>query len=115
MPDGAGSHLTPSAFYGAATVHHRRGPKKGEFKRTGHGWYRARQAVNRDDLHFHDLRHSSLTNAAVAGAIIAELMALAGHSAPGAAMRYQHAASDRMQELAYCLSELASPTSPTTP
>ena len=113
FPDGAGAHLTPSAFYGAATVYHRRGPKKGEIKRTGHGWYRARQAANRDDLHFHDLRHTGLTNAAVAGATLAELMALAGHSTPGAAMRYQHAASDRMQELAARLSELADPTSAT--
>jgi integrase len=111
FPDSAGAHLTPSAFYGTATVYHRRGPKKGEIKRTGHGWYRARQAANRDDLHFHDLRHTGLTNAAVAGATIAELIALAGHSTPGAAMRYQHAANDRMQDLAPRLSELAVSTS----
>lgn len=113
FPDSSGAHLTPSAFYGAATVYHRRGPKKGQVKRTGHGWYRARQAADRDDLHFHDLRHTGLTNAAVAGATIAELMALAGHSTPAAAMRYQHAASDRMQALAARLSELAEPTSKT--
>jgi hypothetical protein len=38
---------------------------------------------------------------------MAGLMALAGHSIPGAAMRYQHAARDRMQDLAKRLSEIA--------
>lgn len=52
-------------------------------------------------------RAYGLANAAVAGATIAELMALAGHSTPAAAMRYQHAARDRMQDLAKRLSKMA--------
>lgn len=57
FPDNSGAHLTPSAFYGAATAYHQQGPKKGAVKRTGHGWYRARHTDGPDDLHFHDSRH----------------------------------------------------------
>lgn len=101
---GAGEHhLTSSTFYGREALLN----KDKSIKRKGHGWYEARRLAGRSDLHFHDLRHTGLTNAAVAGATIAELMALAGHSTPGAAMRYQHAAQDRMQDLAARLSAIA--------
>ncbi|MDP9101929.1 MAG: site-specific integrase [Actinomycetota bacterium] len=43
----------------------------------------------------HDLRHAGLTIAAQSGATLKELMALAGHSSPRAALIYQHAASSR--------------------
>ena len=65
------------------------------------------------DLHFPDLRHTGLTNAAVAGATMAELMALAGYSTPGAAMRYQRAAADRLQDLAKRLSAITQSESDT--
>ena len=104
FPSRDGEQLAPSTFYGDAPVIDKR---TGKVKRKGHGWYAARHAAGRKDLRFHDLRHTGLTNAAVAGATLAELMALAGHSTPGAAMRYQHAAQDRMQELAKKLSEMA--------
>lgn len=104
FPGKEGHHLSPSSFYGNAAVID---PKSGKVKRKGHGWYAARQAAGRDDLRLHDLRHTGLTNAAVAGATIAELMALAGHSTPQAALRYQHAAQDRMQDLAAKLSAMA--------
>jgi integrase len=58
-------------------------------------FYRAREAAGRPDLRWHDLRHSALTLAAQTGATLADLMARAGHSTAGAAMRYQHAAQDR--------------------
>lgn len=103
FPGAGESHLTSSTFYGRESTLN----KDKSIKRKGHGWYEARRLAGRADLHFHDLRHTGLTNAAVAGATIAELMALAGHSTPGAAMRYQHAAADRMQDLAARLSKLA--------
>ena len=37
-------------------------------------WQRARRAIGRGDLHYHDLRHSGLTWAAASGASVAELM-----------------------------------------
>lgn len=101
------THMASSTFYGRESTFYTDGPRKGEIKRKGHGYYEARRIAGRPDLHFHDLRHTGLTNAAVAGATLAELMALAGHTTPGAAMRYQHAAQDRMQDLAAKLSAMA--------
>jgi hypothetical protein len=46
--------------------------------------------------------------AAATGATLAELMARLGHSTPGAAMRYQHAAKGRDAEIAAALSSLVS-------
>lgn len=46
--------------------------------------------------------------AAQTGATLAELMGRLGHSTPGAAMRYQHAAADRDAEIARRLSALVS-------
>ena len=71
-------------------------------------WLRARAEAGRDDLAFHDLRHTGATLAAATGATLAELMARLGHSTPVAAMRYQHAAADRDRVIADALSALAS-------
>jgi integrase len=70
----------------------------------------AREAAGRPDLRFHDLRHTGATMAAATGASLAELMARLGHSTPGAAMRYQHAAQDRDRVIAELLSEHANGT-----
>lgn len=70
-------------------------------------WLRARAEVGREDLAFHDLRHTGATLAAATGATLAELMARLGHSTPVAAMRYQHAAADRDRVIADALSALA--------
>lgn len=73
----------------------------------GRAWTRARSAIGRPDLHFHDLRHSGLTWAAQTGATVAELMRQAGHRSPVAALRYQHAADERAKALADALSRMA--------
>lgn len=70
-------------------------------------WYKARTAAGREDLRWHDLRHSGAVLAAATGASLAELMARLGHSTPQAAMRYQHAAQGRDREIAALLSKLA--------
>lgn len=87
-PADNGGHLAPATFY--------------------RHFYRARTAAGRDDLRFHDLRHTGAVLAAQTGATLAELMERLGHSTPAAAMRYQHAAKDRGAEIARLLSELAS-------
>lgn len=69
-------------------------------------FYRAREAIGQPTLRFHDLRHCGATYAAQTGATLAELMDRLGHSTPGAAMRYQHIADQRDQEIARRLSEL---------
>ena len=71
-------------------------------------YYPARKAAGREDLRWHDLRHTGAVLAAQTGATLAELMGRLGHSTPGAAMRYQHAAADRDAEIAKRLSSLVS-------
>jgi integrase len=67
----------------------------------------ARKVAGRPDLRWHDLRHTGAVLAAATGATLAELMARLGHSTPGAALRYQHAAEGRDAVIAKKLSELA--------
>lgn len=73
---------------------------------------RARKAIGRDDLRWHDLRHTGAGLAAGTGATLAELMSRLGHSTPGAALRYQHAAADRDSEIAKRLSALVDKPDP---
>lgn len=87
FPAEHGRHLQPSTLY--------------------RHWYRARAAAGRNDLRWHDLRHSGAVLAAATGASLAELMERLGHSTPAAAMRYQHAARGRGREIAALLSKLA--------
>lgn len=71
-------------------------------------WFNhARAEAGRDDLRFHDLRHTGATMAAQAGATLAELMGRLGHTSASAALRYQHIAEDRDRALAQRLSKLA--------
>ncbi len=58
-------------------------------------WKKARTEVGVEYLHFHDLRHTGNTLAAMTGASTKELMARMGHSSSEAALRYQHATRDR--------------------
>jgi integrase len=71
-------------------------------------FHRARDEIGRDDLRWHDLRHSGAVLAALAGANLKELMDRLGHSTPGAALRYQHISEGRAQAVAAALSDLAS-------
>lgn len=87
--DGIG-HLAPSTLY--------------------RSFYPAREAAGRPDLRWHDLRHTGAVLAAATGASLAELMGRLGHSTPGAALRYQHAAQGRDAEIARKLSQLAEVT-----
>lgn len=70
-------------------------------------FYRARDAVGRPDLRWHDLRHTGAVLAAQTGATLAELMGRLGHSSPQAALRYQHVAGGRDAEIAQALSSMA--------
>jgi integrase len=100
FPAPRGGHLTPATLYGVAAGTGSRKPK------TGRGFYAARAAAGRDDLRWHDLRHTGAVLAAQTGATLAELMNRLGHTTPAAAMRYQHAAADRDLEIARRLSAM---------
>ena len=73
-------------------------------------FYTARAKAGRDDLRWHDLRHSGAVLAAATGATLAELMGRLGHSTPQAAMKYQHAAAGRDRQIAALLSKLVDST-----
>jgi integrase len=96
FPGRDGAHLAPSTLYG----------KRPTKRVAGYGFYAARAAAGRPDLRWHDLRHTGAVLAAQTGATLAELMGRLGHSTPGAALRYQHAAKDRDREIAAALSRL---------
>lgn len=96
-------YLTPSQLYGKAPQYR----KDGTVAKRGRGYYRARHLLGREDLSFHKLRHFAATNYAVAGATTRELLAVMGHSDAAVAMRYQHAAADRLSTLAANVSLLA--------
>ena len=66
--------------------------------------------MGRKDLRWHDLRHSGLVLAAIAGATLAELQQRAGHSSIEAAVRYMHVAKGRDAEVAALMSKLADDT-----
>jgi integrase len=87
FPAKSGGHLQPSTLY--------------------RHFYKARAVAGREDLRWHDLRHSGAVLAAQTGATLAELMARLGHSTPAAAMHYQHAAQGRDKAIAAGLSMLA--------
>jgi integrase len=80
----------------------------------GHMWHsvmgghfaKAKKAAGREDLKWHDLRHTGATMAAQVGATTAELQARLGHSTSVAAQLYQHAAKDRDRQIAERLSRL---------
>jgi len=65
-----------------------------------------KELIGRPDMHFHDLRHTGATLAAQTGATLKELMTRLGHSTPGAAMIYQHAAQQRDVAIANAMSDL---------
>lgn len=60
----------------------------------------AREKVGLERATPHDLRHFSRTCFAQMGATTREIMGDLGHASPASAMRYQHDAASRGQELA---------------
>lgn len=73
-------------------------------------WDRARRKIGHPGFRFHDLRHTGLTYAATAGATIRELQAMAGHTTPAMAMRYQEVASEHMAGVVERLGQIDAPT-----
>lgn len=61
---------------------------------------RARAAIGRDDLTWHDLRHTGATLAYRAGASVKDVQRRLGHTTARAAMIYAHAADDSDKILA---------------
>lgn len=71
-------------------------------------WRSATTSAQLSGLRFHDLRHTAATLATINGATVREVQARLGHSTAQAALRYQHASSDRDQLIAERLEVLLS-------
>lgn len=67
----------------------------------------ARKVTGREDLTFHDLRHSAASLAGMTGATTAELKSMMGHATAGMVERYQHANRASRARLAENMSKLA--------
>lgn len=102
FPGIGGKTLQPSTLYGTSGY----ADQKGRIH-PAWGFYRARKLAGREDLRWHDLRHTGAVYAALEGATLPELMGRLGHSSPAAALRYQHVAQGRDLELARKLSKRA--------
>lgn len=68
---------------------------------------KARKVIGREDLTFHDMRHSAASLAGMTGATTAELKAMMGHATAGMVERYQHATRASRSRLAENMSRLA--------
>ena len=75
-------------------------------------WLRACASADVEGIRFHDLRHVGLTYTALAGATIRELQAVAGHTTPGMALRYQEIAQDHMAQVVKDLDALIADSHP---
>jgi integrase len=81
--------------------------KRGNWRRSVRWPEAVRVASLPEGFHFHDLRHTGNHLAAAAGASTKELMHRMGHGSMRAALIYQHATSERDQEIAKALSRRA--------
>src|SRR5690606_29677270 len=70
-------------------------------------WMKARVEAGYPEARIHDLRHSSLTQLAQAGATMADVMAFGGHKDIRSGDRYQHSNDDRLKTLVKARSEAA--------
>lgn len=73
-------------------------------------WPQIREAIKRfppteAPLHWHDLRHTALTNLALGGLVMPDLMAVAGHSTLQVTQRYLNTKADAAQRAAVLQSE----------
>jgi len=84
------------------------GPKGGPLRRGNFSgvWRSIVCQAGLEHLHFHDLRHTGNTLAAMTGASTKELMTRMGHSSTRAALGYQHATEERERLIASRLSDM---------
>ncbi len=87
--------------------------------RVNQHFHKARAAIGRPDLRWHDLRHTGATLAYQAGGNVKDVQRRLGHATARAAMIYAHAADNGDKLLAQRLDEAFNPnnvpTTPTTP
>ncbi len=100
FPGANGGTLQPSVLYGKAPATIKDKATGEKSVRPGWGFYAARAAIGYPLLRWHDLRHTGAVLSVLHGATLPDVMGRLGHSTPGAAMRYQHAAAGRDAQIA---------------
>lgn len=93
-------HLASTTGFGRTPMFTKHGAEPLTRNQIQQAWRAATKRLGLQQFHLHDVRHSSLTTAAQAGATTRELMARAGHRTTAAAMVYQHVAEERNALLA---------------
>lgn len=104
FPGRDGQPLAPSALYGRSARVERRGGKS--FTKAAYGFYAARDAIGRPELHWHDLRRTAATLGAQSGATVREMQHRLGHSTPTMALHYQAATAERDRAIADRLTQM---------
>lgn len=94
FPGADGEPLASTSLYGrkARTEKRRSGQT---YAKTAYGFYAAREAIGRPDLHWHDLRRTAATLGAQSGATVREMQHRLGHTTPTMALHYQAATIER--------------------
>jgi integrase len=110
FPGRDGKPLAASSVYGRkARTEHRRtsaseagGTGRGVrvVEKKAYGFYAAREAIGRPDLHWHDLRRTAATIGAQSGATVREMQHRLGHTTPTIALHYQAATTERDRTIA---------------
>jgi integrase len=109
FPGRDGKPLAPTSVYGRkARIEHRSnsGSTSGTLgagravQKRAYGFYAARDAIGRPDLHWHDLRRTAATIGAQSGATVREMQHRLGHTTPTMALHYQAATTERDRTIA---------------
>lgn len=103
FPGRDGELLAHSSLYGLPTrVEHRNGRT---YRKEAFGFTRAREAIGKPTLNWHDLRRTAATLGAQAGATVREMQNRLGHATPAMALYYQGATAERDRVIADRLQE----------
>ena len=98
FPGSDGKPLAPTALYGCKARTEKRNGKT--YEKAAYGFYGAREAIGRPQLHWHDLRRTAATLGAQSGATVREMQSRLGHSTPAMALHYQQATAERDRAIA---------------
>lgn len=98
FPGEDGQPLAPSALYGRTARLEKRGGKT--YEKAAYGFFAAREAIGRPELHWHDLRRTAATLGAQSGATVREMQHRLGHTTPAMALHYQGATAERDKAIA---------------
>ena len=111
FPGRDGKLLAHTSLYGRTARTEKRGRRT--YTKGAYGFFAAREAIGRPDLHWHDLRRTAATLGAQAGATVREMQHRLGHATGDMALYYQSATVERDRAIADALDAAQPAESPT--